>query len=280
MINYYNLLEVSNTATNHQIKIAYRKLAQKHHPDRCQTTEAEEMMKLLNEAKDILLNAHHRTEYDEQLKSFNNFKKRQQKEEQTRAEKEAHAKREEQTRAEKEAHAKREEQTRAEKEAHAKREEQARAKINERQKLKVFFLALFIIGVTFFYLNIQSKPTEVETIEPTEVETIEPTEVETIEPTEVETIEPTEVETIEPTEVENIRDNHLALSEKIDSKKDKIQNNSSNKIQYNQKHMDSKSHDIEKNTNSISNKSREINDVKKPIKPEQQSLDLDNESFM
>ena len=234
MINYYNLLEVSNTATNHQIKIAYRKLAQKHHPDRCQTTEAEEMMKLLNEAKDILLNAHHRTEYDEQLKSFNNFKKRQQKEEQTRAEKEAHAKREE--------------QTRAEKEAHAKREEQARAKINERQKLKVFFLALFIIGVTFFYLNIQSKPTE--------------------------------VETIEPTEVENIRDNHLALSEKIDSKKDKIQNNSSNKIQYNQKHMDSKSHDIEKNTNSISNKSREINDVKKPIKPEQQSLDLDNESFM
>ena len=220
MINYYNLLEVSNTATNHQIKIAYRKLAQKHHPDRCQTTEAEEMMKLLNEAKDILLNAHHRTEYDEQLKSFNNFKKRQQKEEQTRAEKEAHA----------------------------KREEQARAKINERQKLKVFFLALFIIGVTFFYLNIQSKPTE--------------------------------VETIEPTEVENIRDNHLALSEKIDSKKDKIQNNSSNKIQYNQKHMDSKSHDIEKNTNSISNKSREINDVKKPIKPEQQSLDLDNESFM
>ena len=258
MINYYNLLEVSNTATNHQIKIAYRKLAQKHHPDRCQTTEAEEMMKLLNEAKDILLNAHHRTEYDEQLKSFNNFKKRQQKEEQTRAEKEAHAKREE--------------QTRAEKEAHAKREEQARAKINERQKLKVFFLALFIIGVTFFYLNIQSKPTEVETIEPTEVETIEPTEVETI--------EPTEVETIEPTEVENIRDNHLALSEKIDSKKDKIQNNSSNKIQYNQKHMDSKSHDIEKNTNSISNKSREINDVKKPIKPEQQSLDLDNESFM
>ncbi len=258
MINYYNLLEVSNTATNHQIKIAYRKLAQKHHPDRCQTTEAEEMMKLLNEAKDILLNAHHRTEYDEQLKSFNNFKKRQQKEEQTRAEKEAHAKREE--------------QARAEKEAHAKREEQARAKINERQKLKVFFLALFIIGVTFFYLNIQSKPTEVETIEPTEVETIEPTEVETIEPTEVETIEPTEVETI--------RDNHLALSEKIDSKKDKIQNNSSNKIQYNQKHMDSKSHDIEKNTNSISNKSREINDVKKPIKPEQQSLDLDNESFM
>ena len=270
MINYYNLLEVSNTATNHQIKIAYRKLAQKHHPDRCQTTEAEEMMKLLNEAKDILLNAHHRTEYDEQLKSFNNFKKRQQKEEQTRAEKEAHAKREEQARAEKEAHAKREEQTRAEKEAHAKREEQARAekeahakreeqaraKINERQKLKVFFLALFIIGVTFFYLNIQSKPTEVETIEPTEVETIEPTEVETI------------------------RDNHLALSEKIDSKKDKIQNNSSNKIQYNQKHMDSKSHDIEKNTNSISNKSREINDVKKPIKPEQQSLDLDNESFM
>jgi curved DNA-binding protein CbpA len=250
MINYYNLLEVSNTATNHQIKIAYRKLAQKHHPDRCQTTEAEEMMKLLNEAKDILLNAHHRTEYDEQLKSFNNFKKRQQKEEQTRAEKEAHAKREE--------------QARAEKEAHAKREEQARAKINERQKLKVFFLALFIIGVTFFYLNIQSKPTEVETIEPTEVETIEPTEV----------------ETIEPTEVENIRDNHLALSEKIDSKKDKIQNNSSNKIQYNQKHMDSKSHDIEKNTNSISNKSREINDVKKPIKPEQQSLDLDNESFM
>ncbi len=234
MINYYNLLEVSNTATNHQIKIAYRKLAQKHHPDRCQTTEAEEMMKLLNEAKDILLNAHHRTEYDEQLKSFNNFKKRQQKEEQTRAEKEAHAKREE--------------QARAEKEAHAKREEQARAKINERQKLKVFFLALFIIGVTFFYLNIQSKPTEVETIEPTEVETI--------------------------------RDNHLALSEKIDSKKDKIQNNSSNKIQYNQKHMDSKSHDIEKNTNSISNKSREINDVKKPIKPEQQSLDLDNESFM
>ena len=259
MINYYDLLEIPNTAATHDIKIAYRKLAQKHHPDRCHTTEAEEMMKLINEAKDILLNVHRRMEYDEQLKSFNKFKKRQQKE--------AQAKRDTQARAEKEAQAKRDAQAKAEKEAQAKRdaqakaEKEAKAKINARKK--VFFLALLTIGVTFFYLNIKSPPVTAENIDSTTAENIDSATAENID---------------SPTE--SIRDNHLVLAKKNDSKKITTQYNSSYKIQNNQKDIDYKSHSIEKNTNSISNESREINDFKQPAKNEKQSLDLSNESFM
>jgi curved DNA-binding protein CbpA len=317
MINYYDLLEIPNTAATHDIKIAYRKLAQKHHPDRCHTTEAEEMMKLINEAKDILLNVHRRMEYDEQLKSFNKFKKRQQKEAQAkrdtqaRAEKEARAKRDTQARAEKEAQAKRDAQAKAEKEAQAKRdaqakaekeaqakrdaqakaekeaqakrdtqaraEKEAKAKINARKK--VFFLALLTIGVTFFYLNIKSPPVTAENIDSTTAENIDSTTAENIDSTTAENIDSATAENIDsPTE--SIRDNHLVLAKKNDSKKITTQYNSSYKIQNNQKDIDYKSHSIEKNTNSISNESREINDFKQPAKNEKQSLDLSNESFM
>lgn len=82
MIDFYALLGVNNNQLNREIKNAYRKLALKYHPDRYQgdINEAEEMMKLLNEAKDVLLNEEKRQEYDNALHSFKQFKTRQQKE--------------------------------------------------------------------------------------------------------------------------------------------------------------------------------------------------------
>ena len=77
MIDYYQFLNVSNQASSQEIKYAYRKLAQKFHPDRYKAHDAEDKMKFLNEIKDILLSEIKRSEYDEQLRSFITFKKRQ-----------------------------------------------------------------------------------------------------------------------------------------------------------------------------------------------------------
>ncbi len=82
MINFYVLLGVDNNESSQEIKKAYRKLALEYHPDRHQgdAHEAEEMMKLLNEAKDVLLNNEKRKEYDAEFYSFQQFKSRQQQE--------------------------------------------------------------------------------------------------------------------------------------------------------------------------------------------------------
>ena len=59
MINYYEVLEVSEKASDEIIEKAYKVLAKKNHPD-LQSGDnkktAEEKMKLINEAYDILSN--------------------------------------------------------------------------------------------------------------------------------------------------------------------------------------------------------------------------------
>jgi DnaJ-class molecular chaperone len=64
--DYYAALGVSKTATEKEIKKAYRRLARKHHPDvNPDDKTAEEQFKLISEAHDVLSNPEKRKIYDE-----------------------------------------------------------------------------------------------------------------------------------------------------------------------------------------------------------------------
>ena len=65
MIDYYKTLEVSKTATQDEIKKAYRKLARKYHPDMNPNDKnAEQKFKEINEANEVLSNPENRAKYD------------------------------------------------------------------------------------------------------------------------------------------------------------------------------------------------------------------------
>lgn len=68
-MNYYEMLNVSKSASEKEIKNAYRKLAKKYHPDTYQGNKsvAEEKMKQINEAYDVLSNKELKSKYDEQF---------------------------------------------------------------------------------------------------------------------------------------------------------------------------------------------------------------------
>lgn len=67
--DYYKILGVQKGATDDDIKRAYRKLAQEHHPDR--PTGNEKKFKEVNEAYQVLSNKEKRAQYDRFGKSFN-----------------------------------------------------------------------------------------------------------------------------------------------------------------------------------------------------------------
>ena len=63
---YYEVLQVSKTASEAEIKKAYRKMAMKYHPDRNpDDPEAEERFKEVNEAYDVLSDPQKRSAYDQ-----------------------------------------------------------------------------------------------------------------------------------------------------------------------------------------------------------------------
>lgn len=65
-IDYYKILGVDKSATQDDIKKAYRKLARKHHPDlNPGDKEAEKKFKELNEANEVLGNPENRKKYDQ-----------------------------------------------------------------------------------------------------------------------------------------------------------------------------------------------------------------------
>jgi DnaJ-class molecular chaperone len=63
--DYYHILGLSKSATDDEIKKAYRKLALKYHPDKNKSPEAEEKFKLLAEAYEVLSDKKKRDIYDQ-----------------------------------------------------------------------------------------------------------------------------------------------------------------------------------------------------------------------
>ncbi len=61
---HYELLSVARDASPDQIKKAYRKIAQKLHPDRNSDPYASDMMSVVNASHDVLADAGRRAVYD------------------------------------------------------------------------------------------------------------------------------------------------------------------------------------------------------------------------
>lgn len=72
-MNYYEVLEVSPNASQEIIKIAYKNLAKKYHPDTSNSEISTKKMQEINEAYDILKDLQKRNEYDEYLRSRQSY---------------------------------------------------------------------------------------------------------------------------------------------------------------------------------------------------------------
>ena len=70
-VDYYKILGISKSATDKDIKSAYRKLARKYHPDlNPNNKEAEIKFKEINEANEVLSNPENRKKYDKYGKDW------------------------------------------------------------------------------------------------------------------------------------------------------------------------------------------------------------------
>jgi curved DNA-binding protein len=70
-IDYYKILDITKSATEAEIKKAYRKLARKYHPDlNPNDKEAEKRFKEINEANEVLSNPENRKKYDKYGKDW------------------------------------------------------------------------------------------------------------------------------------------------------------------------------------------------------------------
>lgn len=67
--DYYKIMGVSQTASEKEIKTAYRKLARKFHPDISKEPRAEEQFKEMGEAYEVLKDPVKRAEYDQYIKN-------------------------------------------------------------------------------------------------------------------------------------------------------------------------------------------------------------------
>ncbi len=71
---YYSIFRVPESATDDQIKSAYRETAMKYHPDKNKSPLADDMMKKINEAYETLSDKQKRQEYDNGKNIGDNFR--------------------------------------------------------------------------------------------------------------------------------------------------------------------------------------------------------------
>ena len=78
--DYYKIMGVSQDASDKDIKMAYRKLARRYHPDISKEPNAEEKFKEMGEAYEVLKDPVKRAEYNQYLKDreFNQRQRSQQ----------------------------------------------------------------------------------------------------------------------------------------------------------------------------------------------------------
>src|ERR1700709_2766155 len=70
-IDYYKILGISKTASQDEIKAAYRKLARKHHPDlNPNDKDANKKFQQINEANEVLSDPEKRKKYDQYGKDW------------------------------------------------------------------------------------------------------------------------------------------------------------------------------------------------------------------
>jgi len=65
---HYDALQVSSDASTDEVRQAYRRLAQQHHPDRIEGDAGGDAMARINQAYEVLSDPHLRTEYDFKLR--------------------------------------------------------------------------------------------------------------------------------------------------------------------------------------------------------------------
>jgi DnaJ-class molecular chaperone len=71
--NYYNILGLTNSANKEEIKSAFRKLAQRYHPDKNVSTQIDETLFIIvNNAYQVLVNDSKKNEYDSYLDKIKN----------------------------------------------------------------------------------------------------------------------------------------------------------------------------------------------------------------
>ena len=70
-MNYYEILEVTNNASDEVIKASYKALVKKYHPDNVNNLSVSKDISLINEAYEVLSNPIKRKEYDKKIKVDN-----------------------------------------------------------------------------------------------------------------------------------------------------------------------------------------------------------------